>query len=528
MPFAWMLPPMPPVMPIQAQVQKPAASSVSEELQVTGTVEVDPTGMVLTYPEGAVAKYGPSVIFADRLEVHQASNDQYAIARGNVRIEDPEGTIKAQYAVIWYGPNRGPDGQMVVADHVEIEIAGVKVKAESAVIRPERWEFLNVEGTNCFRPIPLYAVKSKKVVIVPGKNGAAYSPRIKILGKDIGAIPTRKFSLDKRSPGLEMPSLNLKASGIGINWKSGFLLTDQSLLLGSFGTFPGDYPSYAVTYAQTFLPATVSTSQIVARPELTERFDYSYFDNIRVSNISTTQSHTKNLRNSITAQSIWNTSSSARIDRENFSKAIDVAYERSGPVGQFGTNFQVRAQSIQRGNESFIERGVFTGTVQAPPVTLAKGLQTDLRLDLFGIAGEKNQFGWARGQAGLLYQPIPQLTLGSAYITSGETGTPDFLADRLVSRNAMHFRADLNLGPTKVSYLAKFDFDRNNWYDKEYSISQVIGCFEPFLIRREFPSDYALGVRFRLDNFFSLLERRKQVRTKPVEPQTISQMPKNP
>lgn len=526
MAFAWTLPPLPPSLPVQATTQKP---SLPDELQVTGKVqEIDPVRSILTYTDGVAARYGPTLIFADRLEIHNAPEDQYAIARGNVRIEDPEGLVKAQSAVIWFGPQRGPDGQIAVADHVEVDLAGVRVKAESVSIRPERWEFLNVEGTNCLRPIPLYTVRSKKVVIIPGKSGTAQNPRIKILGKDIGSIPTRRFSLDKRAPGLEMPSLSFDGKRLGVRWRSGLLINDQSLLLGSFGSFSGDYPSYSLTYAHTFLPASVSSSQIVARNELNERFTFSYFDNIRVGSLNTTRSHTHNLRHSITAQSIWNTSSAARLERENFSKAIDVAYERSGPVGGLGTNFQLRAQSIRRGGESFVERALFAGTLQAPPIQFAPGLQSDIRLDLFGTAGERNAFGWARGQAGLIYQPITQFTLGAAYISASEAGTPDFLADRLVSRHAVHLRGDLNLGPTKLSYLAKFDFDRNSWYDKEFSISQVIGCFEPFIVRREFPSDYAFGVRFRLDDFFDILERRKPARTKPVPPQTISQMPQTP
>ena len=526
MALGWTLPPLPPSLPTQATTQKAA---VPDELQVTGKVqEFDPVRQILTYTDGVAAKFGPTLVFADRLEIHNAPDDQYAIVRGNVRIEDPEGLVKARSAVIWFGPKRGPDGQIAVADHVEVDIAGVRVKAESASIGPERWEFWNVEGTNCLRPIPLYTVRSKKVVIIPGKSGTAQSPRIKILGKDIGSIPTRRFSLDKRAPGLEMPSLNFDGKQFGLRWRSGLLINDQSLILGGFSSVDGDYPAYSLVYAHTFLPASVSTSQMVARNELNERFTFSYFDNIRVGSLNTTRSHTHNLRHSITAQSIWNTSSAGRTERENFSKAIDVVYERSGPVGGLGTNFQLRGQSIRRGGEPFVERALFAGSLQAPSVQLGRGLQTDIRLDAFGITGERNTFGWLRGQAGLVYQPVQQLTLGAAYISASEGGTPDFLADRLVSKNAIHLRGDLNLGPTKISYLAKFDMDRNKWYDREYTISQVIGCFEPFIVRREFPSDYAFGVRFRLGDFFDILERRKPARTKPVPPQTISEMPKKP
>jgi len=117
------------------------------------------------------------------------------------------------------------------------------------------------------------------------------------------------------------------------------------------------------------------------------------------------------------------------------------------------------------------------------------------------------------------------LALGAAYVAASEAGRPDFLADRLVSKHAVHLRADLNLGPTKISYLAKFDNDRNKWYDREYSISQVVGCIEPYVVKREFPNDYAVGIRLRLGDFLGILQRREQVRTKPVPLQTISRLP---
>jgi hypothetical protein len=525
MPLPWPAPTLPPI-PVGelSQTQTPI-SEFGDEIQVTGKVQdIDPIHKIVRYSEGVAAKYGPTVVFADRLEIHHADGDKYVLARGNVRVEDPEGELTAESFTLWYGPQRGPDGQLAVADHVTLNVAGVEAQAESVTIRPQRWELLNVEATNCKRPVPLYLLKAKRVVIEPGKEGTIYKPRLSILGKEIGTLPTRHFSLDRRSPGLQMPTPAFKSgAGFGINWASGFLIDDQSIVKADFSSFPRDYPSYSVSYAHSFLPANKSNAKIAARSELVERFNWSYFDNVRVESLATTQSFTMKPRSSITAQSVWNTGSSARLKNEDFSKAIDVAFEQSGPVGPFGLNFQVRGQSIRRTGEDFIERAVLSATLQAPSLKIADKLQTDVRADLFGIGGA-GSFGWVRGQAGIMYQPIPQLALGAAWISAAESGTPDFISDRLVSKNAFHARADLNLGPTQISFLAKYDSGRKRWYDREYSISQVVGCLEPFIVRREFPNDYALGVRFRLNDFFGLLERRKIERTKPVGPQVISSL----
>lgn len=527
MPLTWFLPPEMPAMLVSGQVQKPSLGDFGDELQVTGKVqEIDPVRQIVTYSDGVAAKFGPTMLFADRLEVHRGETERYAIARGNVRVEDPEGRFSANYVVFWYGPNKGPDGQLAVADHVQFELGGVAASAESAVIKVDQWVFLNVEATNCKRPIPFYLLRSKKIVVRPGKTGTVSTPKISLFGKPLLTLPTRQFSLDRRNPGLTIPTLAYRPdAGIGITWNSGFLLDDRNLLLASVKSFDGERPSYAATFVRSFIPAELATTRIEARSDLNERFSWSYFDNINVELPTQSLKFTQQPRDAVTLKSDWNTGSSTRLEREEFSKLLDVAYERSGPVGPLGVFGQVRMQTIRRGDEKFLTRGALHATIQAPAVSLSKGLWTDLRLDIQGNLSKENAFGWARSHVGVVFQPVPQFTAGAAWITSAEHGNPDFVLDQLYSRHAFHFRWDINLGPTKISYLAKYDLNRKNWYDKEYSISQVVGCFEPYILRREFPRNYTVGVRLRTADFLSILERRKQVRTKPLGPQTISRVP---
>jgi len=523
MPFLWLQAPISAISVAAAQQGKPQIGDFGDELQVTGKVQEFTKDGVATYSDGVVAKFGPTTVMADRLEIHYAEGDKYGIATGHVHLDDPEGNLDAAYIIFWWGPKKGPDGQMAVADSVRLQFDNISAKADYAVVRPERWELYNVEGTNCRRPLPLFAVRSKKLVLVPGKSGTIAKPHLVVLGHDLITLPTRQFSLDRRNPGLQIPAISYrKGAGFGIDWSSGLLLDDQSVLQGHFDTFPRQFPSYSLVYARSFVPADVGTTKITARSELDERFSWSYFDDVRVTKPESSLGLTNRKRNSLTVQSIWNTGSSARLETEHFSKALDVAYERSGPVKGFGLYWQVRGESIRRDDEAFLTRGLAYASLQAPSVQLTKGLSTDVRFDLSGIAGAHGLFGWARAQAGLNYRPIPQLTFGAAYIRAAEAGHPDYVADRLYSKDAAHLRMDVNLGPTKISYLAKYDLNRKNWYDKEYSVSQVVGCLEPFITRREFPRDYVIGVRLRFGNLFDILERRKQTRTKTPPVQQIS------
>jgi len=521
MPFFWLHAPIPAI--AQAQ-KKPAVSDFGNELNVIANSQTFyPATQTYVYEDGVVATFGPTVIKADRLETHLATSEQYGIAKGNVHLIDPEGTVDADYVTFWFGKNRGPDGQQAVASNVHLQVDNITMHAEYAVIRVDRWELYNVEGTNCRRPVPLFTIKSKKLILVPGKQGTITHPHITVLGKDMIGLPTRRFSLDRRNPGLEIPTLSFrKDAGLGVSWESGLLLDDQSVLTGNYSSYPRQFPGYSLVYARSFIPADVATTKITARDEMDERFSWSYFDDIRIVNPDSSIGFAGRKRNSITAQTAWNTGSAARLESEHFSKPLDVAYERSGPLHGFGFYWQVRGQTIGKVGDSYIARSLGSATLQFPTVHFGPKLFTDIRFDVSGIASQNGGFGWARAQTGLVYKPIPQLTLGAAYIAGGQSGRPDFIADELVSKNAAHFRADLNLGPTQISYLAKYDMNGMGWYDREFSVSQAVGCLEPFITRREFPRDYVLGVRLRLGNFFDMLQRRKQTRTKPVTSQQIS------
>ena len=56
----------------------------------------------------------------------------------------------------------------------------------------------------------------------------------------------------------------------------------------------------------------------------------------------------------------------------------------------------------------------------------------------------------------LVYDPFKGLRLGAAYVRGSESGTPDYIEDRLYSLEGFDFRGDLYKGATKVSVLLKY------------------------------------------------------------------------
>jgi hypothetical protein len=506
--------------PTQSKQQVPVQSPEGIKINApTVDFKVDAAGnRTFEYSDGVEAIYEPTVIRADHLILHEeVSGRRWGEAFGNVRLDDPEGNMTATRMVFDWTNRTGS------AENVQLEMGGMSIKARHIDIVPDKWDLTDVEATSCGRErVPFYKVRTPHLTLRPGRQAIAQRPRLSILGHQLVTLPTQRVSLDRRNPGLRMPSVGYKAGqGIGVSWFSGFLLDDQTSLTGSFGFFPKSYPGFNVQLAHTFLPIEKSTAAIPPRSELTERFSWSYMDDIHVTQPLSEENFLRASRNSVALTSVWNTGSTARDVDQRYSKALELSYEYGSKFGSFGSLSQARVHLIREGGGPFHARSVVQSALSVPNVKLLKNLYTRIRFDGSAFLGA-TAFGWGRAQVGLQYQSGTLFTAGVAYIASASGGDPLFRIDELFSKNAVHARADLNLGPTKISYLAKYDTDRKLLYDREYQIRQVVGCIEPFVVYRKFPSEYAFGFRLRADDFFSAIERRKVRRTKPVGPTVIS------
>ncbi len=139
-----------------------------------------------------------------------------------------------------------------------------------------------------------------------------------------------------------------------------------------------------------------------------------------------------------------------------------------------------------------------------------------------GRWGEQ-QYGWLRGEAGLIWNPEPWITVGAAYMSSADAGRPDFPVDPLASRHGWLVRADYTRGPYFVRFLTKYDARRGGWYSNEYEIAIAADVFEPYIYSRDFPNTFQVGVRFRLDRFRDRVRARfGSRRAKTDAPRTLT------
>jgi hypothetical protein len=511
--------------------QQPASTQrIDEDLIVTHHgFTYDPVTKTTIYTGGVVATYGLTTIRAERLELYMGEAEQRGRATGNVTLEDPEANMSAEdLEFTWKtGARRGS------AKNIRIQIGHAHIRAKEAILTPELWTFNEVEGTNCPQ---YYWVKSPRLTLEPGKKGKLEDPSLHFFGRKLITLPDRNFNLDPRTQGVSIPSINFRrGQGLGVSWDAGFLLNEFTNLYANAGAFKGSYPGYGITATRTNISATKASAIITPGTEIGERFRFGYLESIEVDSPSQELRFLRTPRQSVSVSSVWNQGVGGRTFETSVSKALEGVYEvggvlggknvtRTDPDGEKTTTLegglsylgQVRLQHIRERGGPFVSRAIGSGSVELPSIQLGPKLSTLTRIDTSQYLG-KNAFGWVRGSAGLVYEPIPQLRLAGGLVVSKSVGTPDFQFDRLVAEQGFHLRADLNLGPTQISYLTKYDRTLK-WYDREYIISQVAGCFEPFILYRQFPSDYRFGLRLRLDNFYDMLQRRQFKRTKTAAP----------
>ncbi|MFY9233847.1 MAG: LptA/OstA family protein [Fimbriimonadaceae bacterium] len=422
------------------------------------------------------------------------------IAEGNVALTDPDGTMKADLLEFNW------DLKIGRATNVDADVAGVKIKAREARISPGRYELIDASGTSCPE---LYTLRTRRVVVIPADKVVIERPRISVGPLSLPQLPNQTYSLDQRVTGLRLPSVSFRrGSGFGLTWNSGILLDSKTALTAGMNAFPGALPSYGLEIARSSIEPTRATGLISPRSELTERFSYGYLENVTVGSPEAERRYLSAARDTLSLGSYWNQGAQSLTGDTRFSKLAEVAYERGGSHGDIDGVAQIRAHRIKENDGPFQNRLVAQIAVGLRPAEILPGLSTLVRLNLQGYRNEDSFYGWGRVQTGLVFD-AGKLRIGAAYLFGGETGTAAFSADRLYSANAFHVRGDLDLGATKISVLAKYDFDRRRWFDHEYSISQTIGCLEPYVLWRQFPSDYRFGVRLRVDAFLDLLRKRE-------------------
>jgi hypothetical protein len=511
MPLFWLAPMPEPFLHTLLQSVEPAEIAddtketvIDEELRVTyhGIKYVN-TDQTTEFTGGVVARFGPTVLRSDYLMIRRGGDEPRAVARGNVRLEDPDGTASAEEMEFDWRP----DSRRVWVKKARIDFAGVTLRVGSAELAPDQWSFRDAYGTNCPSSKPLYSLESDAVIVRPGRSGQIVRPTIRVFGAKLVTVPSFRFNLDRRTEGIRLPQIVYRReAGLGVAWDLGALSGPNSAVSASAQWFQGGQASYGGQYSWSGLDANDLASLIRPRSDLAERLDYAYMENIFQESPQGERSVLGTRRRSAGAGSYFFQGAANQQEGKSYSKPVDLVAEQSGRTGTLNVMGQVRAQAIRRELEPNHYRAVLSLSAAPDPIPAAKNLLLHGRVD-FGAFVGRNSSGFVYGSAGLTYQPIPEISLAAAYVHGTDFGDAAFPIDVLGLRSGVRLRTDLSLGPTRLSYLWRYD-SKLGWFDKQYYFSQIVGCLQPYVVYRESKSDFQFGVNLRIARFQNIISSR--------------------
>lgn len=505
-------PSLPVVAPVSSAQPAPlsqAGSSPQTQTQTTAGITVEwrvqrylPQSGRALFTGGVTARYGPTVLKAEELELDYAAKRGWA--RGKVEVLDPEGSLSARELEFDWAAGTG------TALDVEAYAEPVRFRAKRLRIEPGVWTLEDVFATPSRTRPPEIAVRAPRLTLRPGRSGRLVRPSFDLFGWGTGPYPSYSFSLDPRVEGFRLPAVTFKrGAGLGFAWQSGFMVGKNLSLFANTNVMQTEYPRSRIALAWSAVKPNRNTGWLLPQSELGERFGKGFLDNVYVRTPETEDRWLGAQRRTIAVVSSTNESVAGRlVSPDGITKPWDLAAEISQRVNpRLALYGQARVQSVRLAQrDPFQTRSLVQSSALYGPVPVGPQLQLRFRLDTFATVGAGTDgYGWTRGAATLAWRPTPRWTFGLGASVAGASGKPGLVIDPLAYGNLVMGRATYDYGPYRGSVLLKYDYRQGRWVDTEYAASLVAGSFEPYVEARLFPREYRLGVRLRLDSFFARL-----------------------
>jgi hypothetical protein len=466
-------------------------------------IVVDEEGERIIFSNGVVARYDVTTVHAERLTLLLGDESRRAIAEGEVRIIDMDGTAHAsQFEFDWMN-GRGS------AQVVELESHGVLIRANRLQIEPNRWQAFDVYATPCAEErTPLFHLQARSLTVRPGVSASASRPTFGLFGRNLVTLPSYRFGFGARRQGFRLPGVSFSQGRLGVRWSSQFLLDPRTVLEAGARFQQREHPGGRIELTRGIGPQPGGGVALSPRTDLEERFTYGYFDHVGVHSPLQEREYLDQPRTSISAGAAWNETTVGRRNDAVFTKPLEFVLEHALSARGVQLEGQVRYQTIRRQSEGMHGRLMGQFVALLPSYELRPGLATHVRFDAAVYRNPGSNFGWGAAQIGLIYQASPHIRLGAAYVAGAERGSPLFEQDSLFSRGAYHLRGDFDWRTTRLSVLGKYDVGRRSLYGYEVAVAQAIGCIEPFVAFRSFPRSFSFGIRLRLDDLEEAIRRR--------------------
>lgn len=498
--------------------------------------EADLLDGYVIYRGGVKAMYGPTTLTTDTLVVRNGASGDPAVqvdvdgkkmslkpmeayALGTVSVVDPDGTIKASNLWFTWDAVRRSNPEEVVgrAEGVDVHISTVWIKADKMTSAAKGLEFFNVAVSTSNWKTPLYSAKAKSVFVIPGKQALAKDVRFSILGVQSPPLPQFTFLLDPRANGVQIPRIGFRqGAGIGVSWGGDLLVGESSVASMAINSYPRVQPTYAFSYAKSRVPVEQSgLNQFLISDQFGERSIFSFFGNVYTQSLDQAYERIRIPKDMFSVGTNFNFETLGRItDRKtNYSRQLEVGYEKGGPFGDWGYLLQAKASRIAEGggpgqNRLMFQANAFTPLAKSGNFTAGARLDGVYRFDA-------SPSGYLGAEGGLSYQANEFLKFSTGLYGYHNFGTPLFAGDNFVTNQGYVVRGDWFGPANNFSLMFRYD-PTQGWFDKEYRISQVMGPLEPVLAYRESPRQYSIGFKFRTGDITRLLQRRKIQRNSQV------------
>lgn len=460
--------------------------------------------------EGDVtATYGVTVVRTDKLVLYMDDAEQRGIAEGSTTVDDPEGSLKAERLEFrWHYDDRNG-----TASNVVIDVAGVTVSADLAVFTQEAWRFDGVTLSPCAGDDGL-GLKLRSLTVEPGRRAIGRHLEFNVGGRKLASWPRYEVSLDRKSEGLQWPTIvSREGDAYGLGWKGGFELGPSAVLNAQITAFPRHATSGSVYLTKSLLSPDRIRDTITPKSDISTPFSNSYFDHLGVLSRSTERETVGAPRLSASA-GVGRGLGRAESIEGQYNKPWDLVAEYGDTFGDWSVFGQGRFQRIGSRTSGYVDRTVGALSVLPPELPIGSSLSIVGRFDSRIYGTEGREHGWGRGLIGVDARLSKFVSIGAAFTKGWTQGAPEFTFDRPEVLDGFHVRVNLQLGPTTIGFLAKRNDGALGWYDHEYYVAQVAGCFEPFILIRERPNSLTFGITLRPLKEFERLRDRAVKRTK--------------
>lgn len=500
--------PVPPFQEPQT-VQRPTITSGKLKLEADRVRYVPATN--LTELQGnVVATYEGATLSSQDAEINHETKQGWF--RNTVKLVDQLGTMTASEIFIDWSHEK-PDGVSGHAKNIILDAYEAHFEAEELQLLKDGSATLKKAWFST--AASYYRLILDDVVIKPGEFVSAKRAVFQ-LGKGLRIpIPFFRVNLNPRVTGFQTPVPKIDEDfKLGYSWA-------QVIELGPRATFhfnqrggQDKVPTVNSQLTYEIKQPLDARNRLLPRNEDQERFQQGYFDNVNMGSLEQEADEIGKPHAIAFIGHTMNINTKARPgDAEDLDRPYYAGVQGGSAFGGVSLLGQLRYGLVkERLSEVDHHRAEFIGTALVPGLNLGPHIALRFRADLAMFTGEGADFGWLRPLAAIVVTPAKEVTLGVAYFRAQEWGSPLFDADRLFSKNGLHFRMDLDLAATDLSVLLKYDFDRGDVYDIEFALEQVMPVIRPFVSYRSFPGSIAFGFTLRADDLLNALKRRNILR----------------